>query len=152
MLDYGGADGMFLPDLPGEKYVFDISDIAPVEGVFRVQNESELGSYSYIQLAHVLEYPPFFRTLPSKAASFLRDSGHLYIEVPQELSDDTRARLANYDSTIGLPIHEHINQYCQRSVTELFQSVGLSTVAIQSELVDFGWNKGTIIRALGRKS
>jgi hypothetical protein len=33
---------MFLPDLPGEKYVFDISDIAPVEGVFRVQNESEL--------------------------------------------------------------------------------------------------------------
>ena len=36
MLDYGGADGKFLPNLPGEKYVFDISDIAPAEGIKRI--------------------------------------------------------------------------------------------------------------------
>jgi len=46
MLDYGGADGMFLPDLPGRKYVFDISDITPANGITRVKNESDLGSYS----------------------------------------------------------------------------------------------------------
>lgn len=152
MLDYGGADGMFLPDLLGQKYVFDISDITPAAGIERVRSESELDSYSYIQLAHVLEHVPFPLSMARKAASFLTDSGHLYIEVPQELSDDIRVRLANRDRTLRLPIHEHINQYCLRSVTELLRSAGLSAVAIQSEVMDFGWNKGTIIRALGRKS
>jgi Methyltransferase domain len=152
MLDYGGADGKFLPDLPGQKYVFDISDIAPADGIRRVEDASKLGSYSYIQLAHVLEHVPFPLALTRKAASFLKDSGHLYIEVPQELSDDMVTRLANRDRTIRLPIHEHINQYCLKSVTELLRSVGLSPVAIQSELVDFGWNRAMIIRALGRKS
>lgn len=152
MLDYGGADGMFLPDLPGQKYVFDISDVAPAPGITRIRTESELNSYSYIQLAHVLEHVSFPLALTRKAASFLNKSGHLYIEVPQELSDDIMVRLANRDTRIRLPIHEHINQYCPQSVTELLRSVGLSIVAIQSEPVDFGWNKGTIIRALGRKS
>ena len=151
MLDYGGANGIFLPDLPGHKYVFEISDIAPAEGVTRLKNESELGSYSYIQLAHVLEHVPFPLALAKKAASFLRDSGHLYVEVPQEVSDDLRIRVARQGKSIRLPIHEHINQYCQSSVTELLHSTGLSPIAVQRDVVDLGWSRGTIIRALGRK-
>jgi hypothetical protein len=151
MLDYGGADGKFLPNLPGEKYVFDISDVAPAEGIIRIRDESELGSYSYIQLAHVLEHVPYPLVLARKAASFLRDSGYLYIEVPQELSDRAMSRLANGDKTIRLDIHEHINRYSVKSVTELLRSTGLSLSAIQSEEVDFGWTKAMIIRALGRK-
>jgi len=152
MLDYGGANGIFLPDLPGRKYVFDISDIAPADGITRIKTESELGSYPYIQLAHVLEHVPFPLALTKKAASLLEDSGHLYIEVPQELDDDMRMRLGDLDGTMRLPIHEHINQYCQTAVTELLRSAGLSPIAIQSESVDFGWSKGTIIRGLGRRS
>lgn len=151
MLDYGGANGIFLPDLPGHKYVFEISDIAPAEGVTRLKNELELGSYSYIQLAHVLEHVPFPLALAKKAASFLRDSGHLYVEVPQELSEDLWTRIAGEDRTIRLPIHEHINQYCQSSVTELLHSTGLSPIAVQRDVVDLGWSTSTIIRALGRK-
>lgn len=152
MLDYGGANGIFLPDLPGGKYVFDISDIAPADGIARVKTEAELGSYSYIQLAHVLEHVPFPLSLTKKAVSFLRESGWLYIEVPQEVDDETRSRIMSRLHTSGLPIHEHINQYCLSAVTELFRSVGLSPIAIQSESVDLGWNKGTIIRGLGIKS
>ena len=151
MLDYGGANGIFLPDLPGHKYVFEISDIAPADGITRLKNESELGFYSYIQLAHVLEHVPFPLALAKKAVSFLGNYGHLYVEVPQELSDDLRTRVARQGKTIRLPIHEHINQYCLSSVTELLRSTGLSPIAVQCELVDLGWNKGTIIRALGRK-
>jgi hypothetical protein len=151
MLDYGGADGLFLPDLRGRKYVFDISDIAPVDGITKVKNESELGSYSYIQLAHVLEHVPFPLALTKKAASCLEYSGCLYVEVPQDLDNGMRTRIESRDSTTRLPIHEHINQYCLRSVSELLRSVALSPVAIESEMVDFGWSKGTIIRALGRK-
>lgn len=151
MLDYGGADGLFLPDLPGGKYVFDISDIAPLDGIKKIKNESELGSYSYIQLAHILEHVPFPLDLTRKAAGFLSDSGFLYIEVPQDLSDEAKTGVENGIEMIRLPIHEHINQYCSRSVTELLRSAGLSPVAVESETVNLGWNKTTIIRALASR-
>ena len=151
MLDYGGADGKFLPNFPGEKYVFDISDMAPAERVIRIRDESGLGSYSYIQLAHVLEHVSYPLVLTRKAASFLRDSGHLYIEVPLEVSDEAITRLANGDKTIRVDIHEHINRYSLKSVTELLRAAGVSIAAVETEVVDLGWIKATIIRALGRK-
>ena len=151
MLDYGGADGKFLPNVPGEKYVFDISDIAPAEGVIRIREESGLGSYSYIQLAHVLEHVPYPLALTRKATSFLKDSGYLDVEVPLEVSEEATARLASGDKTIRLDIHEHINRYSTKSVTELLRSTGLSLVAAETEAVDLGWNKATIVRALGKK-
>jgi hypothetical protein len=152
MLDYGGADGKFLPDLPGEKYVFEISDVAPAEGIMRIRDESGLDSYSYVQLAHVLEHVSYPLVLARKAASFLKHSGYLYVEVPQELSDGAVSRITNGDTTFCLPIHEHINQFCVKSVTELLRSTGLSFVAVETEVMDLGWNKATIIRALGKKS
>jgi Methyltransferase domain len=151
MLDYGGADGKFLPSLSGEKFVFDISDIAPSEGITRIREESELGVYSYIQLAHVLEHVSYPLALTKKAASFLKGSGYLYIEVPLEVSEDTLSRLTQGDKTIRLDIHEHINRYSAKSVTELVRSAGLSLVAVEMEEVDLGWNKAPVIRALGRK-
>ncbi len=151
MLDYGGADGRFLPNLQGQKYVFDISDIDPAEGIKRIRDESGLGSYSYIQLAHVLEHVTHPLALTRKAASFLKLSGYLYVEVPLEVSDETIRRLAHGDNTIALDIHEHINRYSLKSVTELFRSAGLSLVAAETEEVDLGWNKPTMIRALGKK-
>jgi Methyltransferase domain len=151
MLDYGGADGKFLPNLPGEKYVFDISDIAPAEGITRIRDESRLGSYSYIQLAHVLEHVPYPLALTRKAVSFLKDTGYLYVEVPLEVSEETIARLANGDKAIRLEIHEHINRYSAKSVTELLQSTDLSVVAVETEEVNLGWNRAIVVRALGRK-
>ena len=151
MLDYGGADGKFLPDLPGEKYVFDISDIAPAEGIVRIRDESELGYYPYIQIAHVLEHVSYPLVLTRKAASFLKKSGYLYIEVPLEIGDDDLSQLAKGDKTVPLGIHEHINRYCAKSVAELLRSTGLSSVALETATVDLGWTKATIIRALGRK-
>lgn len=151
MLDFGGADGMFLPNLPGEKYVFDISDTAPADGVIRIRDESELGSYSYVQLAHVLEHVSYPLALTRKALSFLKDSGYLYLEVPLEISEDAVARLAGGDKTIRLDIHEHINRYTAKSVNELLRSAGLSLVAVEVEGIDLGWNKARIVRALGRK-
>ena len=151
MLDYGGADGRFLPNLQGEKYVFDISDIAPAEGIRRIRDESGLGSYSYIQLAHVLEHVTHPLALTKKAASFLKDLGYLYVEVPLEVSDETISRLANGDKTIAVDIHEHINRYSLKSVIALLRSAGLSLVGAETEVVDLGWIKATIIRALGKK-
>jgi Methyltransferase domain len=151
MLDYGGADGKFLPNLQGEKYVFDISEIAPAEGIERVKDKSALRSYSYIQIAHVLEHVSHPLDLAKEAASYLKPGGYLYIEVPQDLSDDLVARLANGDRTTRLDIHEHINKYCVKSVSELLRATRLTVASTQSEVLDFGWSRGTILRGLGRK-
>jgi hypothetical protein len=42
-------------------------------------------------------------------SSYLKDSGCLYVEVPQELHDQARVRLESGDDPVRLPIHEHIN-------------------------------------------
>jgi hypothetical protein len=152
MLDYGGADGRFLPKLSGKKHVFEISDIAPVEGITRVNDKTSLESYSYVQLAHVLEHVSYPLALTQKASSYLKSSGHLYIEVPQDLSDETVARLAAGEKNICVPIHEHINYYTVASVTKLMESAGLDLVDGGAEVVDLGWTKCTIIRALGQRN
>jgi hypothetical protein len=152
MLDYGGADGKFLPDLPGRKYVFDISDIAPVAGIERVKDEASLGLYSYVQIAHVLEHVPFPLALTRKACSYLCPKGYLYVEVPQDLSDEQVAQLSKGDRNMSVGIHEHINYYTTTSATKLIESAGLTVIDVQSKTLDIGWTKARIISALGRKS
>lgn len=151
MLDYGGADGRFLPNFEGRRYVFDISPVAPVDGVVKVEKEADLRSYSYVQLAHVLEHVSCPLELTAKAAGALSQGGYLYIEVPQELEDDALRRLAAGNTNIKIDIHEHINRYCRKSVMELLRAVRLSVVAVESEAVDFGWTEAIIIRALARR-
>ena len=152
MLDYGGADGKFLPTLPGKKFVFDISDVKPADGIVRIEDASGLGSYSYVQIAHVLEHVPHPLVLTRKAASLLKDAGYLYVEVPLEISEEETTRLLNGNRNFSIVIHEHINRYSVKSVTELFRSVGLSLVATETETVDLAWVEAKVIRALGRKT
>lgn len=152
MLDYGGADGKFLPDLPGRKYVFEISDIAPMIGIERVKDEASLGAYSYVQLAHVLEHVPYPLALTRKACTYLRPKGYLYVEVPQDLSDEVVTQLSNGNQNIGVGIHEHINNYTVMSATKLLESAGLALIDVQTFTLDIGWIQARIIRALGRKN
>ena len=152
MLDYGGADGKFLPDLPGRKYVFEISDIAPIAGIERVKDEASLGIYSYVQIAHVLEHVPFPLALTRKASSYLCPKGYLYVEVPQDLSDEEVAQLSNGDPNMSVGVHEHINNYTVKSATKLLESAGLTLIEVQPLTLDIGWTKARNIRALGRKN
>ena len=42
MLDYGGADGKFLPRISGRKFVYEISDVQPTDGMTLIRSESDL--------------------------------------------------------------------------------------------------------------
>jgi methyltransferase family protein len=153
MLDYGGANGQFLPALPGRKYVFEISDIAPIAGVERIVNDASLETYSYAQLAHVLEHVPFPLELTRQVCSYLRPKGYLYVELPQDLSDEQIAQFSSGNGDMAVTIHEHINYYTKTSATKLLESAGLSVIDVQATDIDLGWNnKARFIRALGRKS
>jgi len=152
MLDYGGADGRFLPRLVGKKYVYEISDTNPMEGITRIATEAQLGEYSYVQVAHVLEHIPHPLMTVRKLLPTIECRGYLFIEVPQDLSDKRVAELKDGNSGTGVPIHEHINFYTVLSVTKLIRAAGLELVDVQAQTLDLGWCAHTIIRGLGKKS
>lgn len=151
MLDFGGADGRFLPRIPARKFVYEISDIAPIDGVTRIAKEEELGLYSYVHLAHVLEHVVQPLQLVTGIVERIQSSGYLYVEVPQEIADQDLCKFREGKPRIEVGIHEHINAYSVPAVTKLFEAVGLEIVAIQAERIDVGWASAIHLRALGRK-
>ena len=152
MLDFGGADGRFLPGLPGAKFVYEVSNIPAVPGVVRVDSDSALTTYSYIQLAHVLEHVPHPLALVKHICSFLKSDGYLYVEVPQEIDEAALSQLRERKKPISIGIHEHINRYTPQGIAALLRAAGLTTIAVETEVVDVGWTKAPVIRGLSRKS
>jgi hypothetical protein len=151
ILDYGGADGKFLPRLDGQKFVFEISNIPPIAGVTRVHSQAEMGTYSLVQLTHVIEHVVQPLDLVRQVTAHVAPGGYLYLETPQEISDERRAAFFAGKDVQTISIHEHINSYCPNAVAKLIENAGLSLVAIEASPVDVGWGKAVHIRALGRK-
>lgn len=149
ILDFGGSDGKFMPRVDGKKFVFEISNVQPIEGVTRIHSEAELGTYSLVQLAHVIEHVVEPLGLVTYVATKVAPGGYMYVETPQEIPDQDRAQLKLGNRMVG--IHEHINSYCMASVTKLIENAGLKVVAIEVTPVDVGWAKSVHIRALGQK-
>jgi len=151
ILDYGGSDGRFIPDIPGSKFVYEISSMDPLPGVTRIKSESELGTYSIVLFAHVTEHVPHPLNLVRKLSAYVEPGGYLYIETPQEITDEQRAALQRSALRLDIGIHEHINYYCVPAVAALLEAAGFTLAAIESAPVDVGWAKSVHIRALGRK-
>jgi hypothetical protein len=151
ILEYGGADGKFLPQMEGRKFVFEISNIEPIAGVTRVHTEAEMGQYSLVQLTHVIEHVVEPLALVRHVAERVAPGGYLYLETPQEIPDELRAEIASGAKHPTIGIHEHVNSYCKPAVARLLEAAGLNVVAIESGPVDVGWAKAVHLRALGRK-
>jgi hypothetical protein len=150
MLDYGGANGQFLPSFTGEKYVFEISDIKPYQGVTRISDSSLLNAYSYIQLAHVLEHVTEPLQMVKSVAAYLANNGCLLIEVPQDHSTDFLKRLQTRGADRYITVHEHINNYSVLSVQKLVEAAGLKLVAIEAVAIESPLAKQEFIRALAK--
>lgn len=149
ILDFGGSDGKFMPRMEGKKFVFEISNVEPVPGVTRLRSDAEVGTYSLVQLAHVVEHVVEPLGLTRYVVSKVAPGGYLYIETPQEISDSEREELRKGQRLVG--IHEHINSFCPHAVRTLMEKSGLKVIAIEATPVDVGWAKAVHIRALGQK-
>jgi hypothetical protein len=151
ILDYGGSDGRFIPDLPGSKFVFEISHVEPVPGVTRIVQEKDLGKYSLVLLAHVIEHVSHPLALIRSVSQYIEPGGYLYIETPQELPDPTLDQMRDGTASPPLVIHEHINFYSSSAVRCLLESAGLELTAIEKGEVQLGWSTGIHLRAIARK-
>ena len=123
----------------------------PIEGVTRLHSEAEMGTYSLVQLAHVIEHVVDPLALVKHVAEKVAPGGYLYLETPQELLDSERAELRSGSKRRVVTIHEHINSYCVSAVSGLIESAGLRLVAVETGSVNVGWATATHIRALGRR-
>lgn len=150
MLDYGGANGQFLPAIRGDKYVFEISDIQPFPGVTRISDASLLHTYSYVQLSHVLEHVNEPLNMVKQVAGYLAKDGYLLIEVPQDNNTDFLKHLQANSVTSAVGVHEHINQYCERSVQKLIEAAGLELDSIEAVPIESPIAKQNFIRALAK--
>lgn len=152
ILDYGGANGQFLPTCRGDKYVFEISDIEPYQGVTRISDVSLLQKYSYIQLAHVLEHVNEPLQMVKHVATHLDNDGYLLIEVPQDQSSEFLKQLQTGDAAgASITVHEHINNYCTLSVEKLIEAAGLELVSIEAVPIEGPLAKQDFIRALAKR-
>jgi hypothetical protein len=151
ILDYGGADGKFLPDLPCQKFVYEISDIRPAPGVTRIAEETALQSYSYVQLSHVLEHVTQPLQMARHVASLVQPGGYLLIEVPQDSSTEILQKLQSGWTDYSITIHEHINQYSVLAVQKLLEATGLEVIALDAIPVDTPLAKQSFIRGLAQR-
>ncbi len=151
ILDYGGADGKFLPDLPCQKFVYEISDIPPAPGVTRIADEAGLQTYAYVQLSHVLEHVTHPLQMARHVASLVQPGGHLLIEVPQDTDPETLQKFQSGWTDHNITIHEHINLYSSLAVQKLLEAIGLEVVALDAIPVTTPLAKQFFIRGLARR-
>ena len=91
VLDYGGDRGQFIPDgLGTERYVYEISDVEPIDGVTRLSS-TRGRQFDFVMLAHVLEHC----SEPREVLRSVKPLGHsqtvFYFEVPYERPSLRRA-------------------------------------------------------------
>ena len=86
VLDFGGDEGQFIPDLPSirSRAVLEISKAVPRENVLSLADWSEAKAFNpdFIMICHVLEHVDNPRELVQRAAEILPIGGLLYVEVP----------------------------------------------------------------------
>lgn len=98
ILDYGGGQGRLIAELPGRKFVFDLSGEVPVDGVVSI-SKSELhpGRFDLVICAQMIEHATDPYSVMLDLLALLKPGGYLYIEVPydetwRDLSLDGRLR------------------------------------------------------------
>lgn len=85
ILDYAGGTGRLISDLPGRKFVFDVSGESPAPGVELI-DEMQLKSLSFdiVICAQMLEHATDPAGTVQQLLSLVKPGGALYIEVPYD--------------------------------------------------------------------
>jgi hypothetical protein len=142
LLDYGGGEGLIIPQLPGVKG--DVLEVNSSETPTFAKGEL----YDVVQCLHVLEHVGHPYNTYQQLMAYCRGGGLIYIEVPIEYPGLASVRAGK------LPIcHEHINKFCLKSIQAMITASAVDVVYLEEAEVDFLHLDGMtpVIRALARK-
>jgi hypothetical protein len=151
VLDWGGGEGRFIPTCLSDKQVviLDVSN-EPLSNTryLRVSEPPEGIKFDFIQACHVLEHV-------SEPMEFLKNiiehssyGGLVYLEVPQDRSDDEIKKFQNNPIKMKHQIHEHLNLYSKNAVYALGKAAGLEVICVEKNWINSGWHKACIISGL----
>jgi SAM-dependent methyltransferase len=83
ILDFAGGTGRLISDLPGNKYVFDVSGESPALGVSSItQDMLSATRFDLVVCAQMIEHATDPRSQVEDLYSLVKPGGYLYIEVP----------------------------------------------------------------------
>ena len=173
ILDFGGDRGQLIqgliPDASG--YVYDISDVEPLDGIGRCLDLSEcrMQKFDLIICSNVLEHIGFPRTIMDQIKEIIAAPQTLvFIEVPFEspfgstlivrrlaqlgVLAVTRPGIALSLTRSGFlyPMHEHINYYNSKALEALMVASGGTVVASNAYQYPGPRGKGVMGWCLGR--
>lgn len=152
-LDWGGADGRFMPTLnkTTKKFVYEISDKPSIDNVIKKTELCNDDRFDIIVVAHVLEHVSNPNDFLGTAVNHIADGGYLYLEVPLEVKNPETIVEDAKSGRVPYEVHEHINKYTLKSLQYLALSHGLKIIDLTTEEIDFGWTKASVIRLLAHK-
>ncbi len=174
VLDYGGDMGQHIPHIFSDKkkYVFDISEVEPVEGVTALKDFSKINGFDFIMCSGLLEHISNPVEITERIISLMNKGGYLYVEIPfdspfyTKKTDSLQFLFNKYYSLKNIiqyyietkkeniikPMHEHINFFTLQAVNKLLSDLGLEIVYSDMKKIDFKWCKGKTISVLARKN
>ncbi|NUM35789.1 MAG: class I SAM-dependent methyltransferase [Candidatus Brocadiae bacterium] len=131
VLDLGGADGMFIPQIIKDKYetidLFDISNVkinSVLENTKIVKIKSlKKDHYSFLMNMHVLEHVGNPLAYFKEMVALVKRGGSIYLEFPLELSIDIENIFLKRIIDEPIMIHEHINKFSRKSIIGLLEAV-----------------------------
>ena len=148
ILDHGGDHGDLVVGLldGAEAYVYDISGVEPAPGVKSTRDPAACNA-DLIVNSNVLEHIGFPRALVKEILRAAPNGGLVFLEVPCEFAIGS-SRILRRIAQIGIMslyspalakyllqppalymMHEHINYYTERSLTELMRQSGGNVLA-----------------------
>jgi hypothetical protein len=173
VLDFGGDVGKQFPDMfnSSEKYIFDISNAIPIEGVTKVDRYDWLKDMDFdcIMCNMVLEHV----SDPDKLIKRLKEIGSphtlYYIEVPYESPYFDKTVLSNLHLLLNkyyplrniimtyiarlkfkafAPMTEHVRFFTELSLKLLFEHFGYKMIYMNVDSVICSWNRTRVLSAL----
>lgn len=151
LIDWGGGEGRFIPPALQNKnvYVLDVSTEPLVNNHYiRVDSVPESMKFDYVQVCHVLEHVASPYEFMVDILTHINQKGYVYIEVPQDRSDEEIQMFVDCNPSVLHGIHEHLNLFSEKALNALAISLGLSVLTVEKKSMDFGWTTGRVISGL----
>jgi len=123
ILDYGGDDGRHIPKILAncKKYVYDISNITPLDGVNKLEEFNKIES-DFLMCCHTLEHISDLSFVMEDMKKLVRKGSFAYFEVPNTKSPISSLHVNRF--------HEHINFFNKSSLSILLSNNGFNVVDV----------------------
>jgi len=154
LLDWGGGEGRFIPTclLDKEITILDVSNEPLVNAKYlRIAKPPELTEFDYIQICHVLEHVSEPKIFLERIIQYSSYGGYVYVEVPQDRSNNDIEMFKKQPTKMKHFIHEHLNLYSEEAIVALGKALGLEVVCVNSKWIDLGWHNSKIVSGLFKK-